>query len=197
MNRTITVAAGLLAAGLSYLVSPARAADDDKPAAPNAKQAVAIIHGAGANKDKIKGNVTFTQVSDGVKIVADVDGLKPGKHGFHIHEKADLSKPDLSSAGGHFNPGHHKHGGPDEAEHHAGDLGNLEADEQGHAHLEWVSKDLSIDDPKTGVIGHSAIIHEKEDDLKTDPSGNSGGRIAGGAIQLKSGTGRGAEGGSK
>ena len=190
MKNVLTFTVAAVAAGLFIGVS-ARAADP--PTKANAKQAAAIIHGAGAHKDKIKGDVTFTEVSDGVKIVAHVDGLTPGKHGFHIHEKTDLSKPDLTSAGPHFNPEGHKHGGPDSESHHAGDLGNLEADEHGHADYEMTVKDLTIQGSKNSVVGHSVIIHEKEDDLKTDPAGAAGARIAGGAIQVKSSTGRGVQ----
>ncbi|HZL36511.1 MAG TPA: superoxide dismutase family protein [Tepidisphaeraceae bacterium] len=150
--------------------------------ADNAMQAVAHVHGAGANKAKITGTVTFMQTSDGMKVVADIEGLSPGKHGFHIHEKPDLSAPDLSSAGGHFNPHKHKHGGPHSASHHAGDLGNLTADAKGHAHLDATFKGLSIEGTD-GVVGHSVIIHQDDDDLKTDPAGNAGKRIAGGVIK--------------
>lgn len=154
-------------------------------AADQGKTAVAMIHGAGDNRDKIHGKVTFTQEADGVKVVADVEGLMPGKHGIHIHEKNDLSKPDLSSAGGHFNPGgaEHHHSGPDDPKRHAGDLGNIEADQNGKGHLEMMSNELSIDGEKNGVVGHSVIIHKDPDDLKTQPAGNSGARIAGGAIE--------------
>ena len=137
---------------------------------------------ASGHKEEIKGTVTFTAAEGGVKVVADIDGLTPGQHGFHIHEKADMSDPALKSAGGHFNPDHHKHGGPESAEHHAGDLGNLTADAKGHAHLDAVFKGLTIEG-KDGVVGHSVIIHAKADDLKTDPAGDARRRIAGGAIE--------------
>ena len=151
-----------------------------------AKVAVAKIFGAGKTHDKITGTVTFTQAAHGVKIVVDVDGLTPGKHGIHIHEKPDLTDPKLISAGGHYNPdgAEHHHGSPTDAKRHAGDLGNLEVDDKGHGHLELSDEELSVDG-KNGVVGHSVIIHAKEDDLKTQPSGNSGDRVAGGAIALK------------
>ena len=188
-TRNVLHVALLLGAGVA--MTWARTASADNP--PTTKpEAVAIIHGAGDNKDKIKGTASFVPESEGIKIVVDVTGLTPGKHGIHVHQKPDLSAPDLSSAGPHFNPGgaSHHHGGPDDANHHAGDLGNIEADDSGHGHLELMSKDLSIEDPKTGVIGHSIIIHAKPDDLKTDPAGNSGARIAGGAIVLRDAGGR-------
>jgi Cu-Zn family superoxide dismutase len=138
-----------------------------------------------ANKE-VTGTVTFTQQANGVKVVTHLTGLSPGKHGIHIHEKADLSAPDLMSAGGHFNPEGHKHGAPDSEARHAGDLGNIEANADGKADLDETVTGLTIGDGgKDDIVGHSVIIHLKEDDLKTDPSGNSGGRIAGGVIEKK------------
>jgi Cu-Zn family superoxide dismutase len=129
---------------------------------------------------QVTGTVTFTKVGDEVQVVADIQGLKPGKHGFHIHEKGDCSAPDAASAGAHFNPTHQHHGGPMTPEHHSGDLGNIQADASGKAHLDWKGK-LSLAG-QDSIIGKSVVVHEKEDDLKTDPSGNSGARIACGAI---------------
>lgn len=151
------------------------------------KQAIAHIHGAGENRDKIHGTATFTQEEHGVKIVVDVEGLTPGKHGIHIHEKPDLSDPKLMSAGPHFNPddADHRHGGPNDPKRHAGDLGNIEAESNGHGHLDLIDDDLSVGG-KNSVVGHSLIIHEKRDDLKSQPAGDSGARIGGGVIVLGS-----------
>ncbi|HEX4629771.1 MAG TPA: superoxide dismutase family protein [Chthoniobacterales bacterium] len=130
---------------------------------------------------QVTGTVTFTKVGDDVQVVADITGLKPGKHGFHIHEKGDCSAPDAASAGGHFNPMHKHHGGPMTAERHEGDLGNIETDASGKTHLDWKGKlNLSGAD---SIIGKSIVVHEKEDDLKTDPAGNAGARVACGAIE--------------
>jgi len=133
------------------------------------------------------GTVTFTQVGDDkVKVAVDLQGLPPGKHGFHIHQKGDLSAPDLTSAGGHFNPEGHKHGGPDSEMHHAGDLGNLEADSSGNVKKEMTVEGISVGTgAKNDITGTSVIVHAKADDLKTDPAGNSGARIAGGTIEAK------------
>jgi Cu-Zn family superoxide dismutase len=129
---------------------------------------------------QVTGTVTFTKVGDEIQVVADIQNLKPGKHGFHIHEKGDCSAADAASAGAHFNPTQKHHGGPMTSDHHSGDLGNIEADASGKAHLDWKGKlSLSGND---SIIGRSVVVHEKEDDLKTDPSGNSGARIACGAI---------------
>jgi superoxide dismutase, Cu-Zn family len=129
---------------------------------------------------QVTGTVTFTKVGDQVQVVADIQGLKPGKHGFHIHEKGDCSAPDAASAGGHFNPTMKHHGGTSGMERHEGDLGNIETDASGKTHLDWKGK-LSLSG-KDSIIGKSVVVHEKEDDLKTDPSGNSGARVACGAI---------------
>src|SRR5207253_8217147 len=77
---------------------------------------------------QVTGTVTFTKVGDEVQVVADIQSLTPGKHGFHIHEKGDCSAADAASAGAHFNPTQKHHGGPTTPDHHSGDLGNLEAD---------------------------------------------------------------------
>ena len=140
----------------------------------------ATVRLGSSSNSKVTGTVTFTKVGDEVQVVANILNLTPGKHGFHIHEKGDCSAPDASSAGAHFNPTMKHHGGPMTADHHSGDLGNIEADASGKAHLDWKGK-LSLAGPDS-IIGKSVVVHEKEDDLKTDPSGNSGARIACGVI---------------
>jgi len=138
--------------------------------------------------NNVTGKVLFTESDGRVYIIADVSGLEPNsKHGFHIHEKGDLSAPDLSSAGAHFDPMAAKHHGePNDMKHatnHAGDLGNLNADSKGNAHLELTVTDLTIDGPTNAVLGRSVIVHAKVDDFQTQPTGNSGGRVAGGVIE--------------
>jgi Cu-Zn family superoxide dismutase len=209
MNRNYALAASIIASGMAWgctnngqnhtaANSPAPGAQTQSPnyaavaAAEAAKEAVAQIHGAGDTHDKIHGTATFTAVDKGLKVVVDVDGLTPGKHGIHIHEKADLSDPKLMSVGGHFNPegAEHHHAGLDDTKRHAGDLGNITVDSNGHGHLDAMTDALSIEG-KNGVVGHSIIIHEKEDDLKTQqPPGNAGGRVAGGAVMLATGSQR-------
>ena len=132
------------------------------------------------SNSKVTGIVNFTKVGDEVQVVADIQNLTPGKHGFHIHDKGDCSAPDAASAGAHFNPTMKHHGGTTGMERHEGDLGNITADASGKAHLDWKGK-LSLNG-NDSIIGKSIVVHEKEDDLKTDPSGNSGARVACGAI---------------
>lgn len=130
----------------------------------------------------VEGTVTFTSEQGGVRVIADVYHLTPGKHGFHVHEKGDCSAHDASSAGGHFNPFGKKHGGPGNPDRHAGDMGNLEADASGHAHYDRVDDLLELDGPNT-IVGRSVVVHADEDDLTSQPTGNSGARIACGVIE--------------
>jgi Cu-Zn family superoxide dismutase len=165
------ICAGLLVAGVSLINSNARAGD--------ATKAIAVLHPTtGSN---VMGTVTFTASGDEVKVVADLTGLKPGKHGFHIHEFGDCSAPDAKSAGGHFNPTNHHHGAPDATDRHAGDLGNIEADASGKVHLEISDKVMKLSGSDS-ILGHAVIVHEKADDLKTQPTGDAGGRVACGVI---------------
>ena len=130
---------------------------------------------------KVTGTITFTKTGDDVEVHGNIENLTPGTHGFHIHEKGDCSATDAASAGAHFNPTKQKHGGPDTAERHTGDLGNIEADKSGKAHIHWKGK-MSLSGADS-IIGKSVVVHEKADDLKTDPAGNSGARIACGVIE--------------
>jgi superoxide dismutase, Cu-Zn family len=143
-------------------------------------RAVAILHPT--QGDNVSGKVTFTEVEDGVRVEADVSGLSPGKHGFHVHEFGDCSAPDASSAGGHFNPTHERHGGADSLERHVGDMGNIEADASGNAKLTYLDHYMSLANDKLSIIGRAVIVHAKADDLKSQPAGDSGDRIACGVI---------------
>ncbi len=148
-------------------------------AADETTKAIAVL--GAASGSSVAGTVTFTSGSDGVKVVADITGLKPGKHGFHIHEFGDCSAADGKSAGGHYNPTKHEHGAPDVENRHVGDLGNIEADASGKAHLEMTDKMLKLSGDNS-IIGYGVIVHEKVDDLKTQPTGDAGGRVACGVI---------------
>jgi Cu-Zn family superoxide dismutase len=144
-------------------------------------KAIALLSPA---KDKtVKGVVTFTQMDKGVRVYAHLEGLTPGKHGFHIHEFGDCTAADLTSAGGHFNPTQMSHGAPTDEMRHSGDLGNIVADEKGMAMLEWVDPMMQLSGPSS-IIGHAVIVHAKEDDLKTQPTGNAGAREACGVIGI-------------
>jgi superoxide dismutase, Cu-Zn family len=143
------------------------------------EKAVAVL--TPTQGSSVAGKVSFTKVAGGVRIEAEVSGLKEGQHGFHIHEFGDCSAPDGASAGGHFNPTGDPHAGPKEAKRHAGDLGNLEAGKDGVAKLDWVDPTGSLEGAAS-FLGHGVIVHEKADDLKTQPTGNAGGRLACGIV---------------
>ena len=151
-----------------------------KAIAQETTKAIAVLHPASGSK--VTGTVTFTKTGDTVQVVADITGLTPGKHAFHIHEFGDCSAPDAASAGSHFNPTKKPHGAPDSAERHVGDFGTLEADSSGKAHLELKSNVLKFSG-ETSILGHAVIVHEKVDDY-SQPVGNAGGRVACGVIGI-------------
>ncbi|HTP47013.1 MAG TPA: superoxide dismutase family protein [Casimicrobiaceae bacterium] len=128
------------------------------------------------------GSVSFAQKGDKVTVTAKISGLSPGGHGFHIHEKGDCSAPDAMSAGGHFNPTGKAHGNPDSPDHHAGDMPMLQADASGNASLTAELSGVSIGTGSADIIGKSVIVHKDADDYKTQPTGNSGARLACGVI---------------
>jgi len=131
------------------------------------------------------GTVIFTQEVEGIRVEATVEGLDPeGVHGFHIHEVGDCSAPDATSAGGHFNPFDTPHGGPDApaGERHVGDLGNLEADEEGRATYDR-RNDLLAFHGEANIVGRSVIVHAQADDLESQPVGDAGARLACGVIE--------------
>ena len=129
---------------------------------------------------EISGTVTFTQEGDAVTMQIDVAGLTPGLHGIHLHQTADCSSDDGLSTGGHWNPTGHDHGKWEETDSfHAGDIGNLDADEEGNASLTFTTDKWCIgcDDDTKNIIGRGLIIHADADDFETQPTGNAGGRI--------------------
>jgi superoxide dismutase, Cu-Zn family len=125
------------------------------------------------------GTVRFVQAGAKVQVSGEVRGLKPGgEHGFHVHEKGDCSAPDGTSAGGHYNPAGAPHGSHDAPSHHAGDLPSLKADAQGVAKFSFETSSVSVGGGAADVIGKGLIVHRDPDDFKTQPTGNSGPRLA-------------------
>jgi superoxide dismutase, Cu-Zn family len=145
--------------------------------------AVADLQPAPGNP--VSGRVTFSQNGNRVTVVADIRGLPPNTtHGFHIHEKGDCTPPDFASAGGHFNPGGHPHAAPGTSTRHAGDLGNLEAGANGRAYRRIIVDNITLGSGANSVMGRGVIVHERRDDLTSQPSGDAGGRIACGTIRV-------------
>ncbi len=131
-----------------------------------------------------KGTVTFKQHGKHVMVHARISGLKPfGEHGFHVHEKGDCSSGDGMGTGGHFNPTAKPHG-PQDGDHHAGDLPALKADASGSADVRFHLEGVTLGDGgPTDLSGKGLIVHVGPDDYKTQPTGNSGARIACGVIE--------------
>jgi len=123
--------------------------------------------------------------SAGVFIKATLHDLPPGVHAFHFHQKAQCDAPDFKSAGRHFNPDGKKHGLENPEGHHAGDMNNFTVNAKGRAKLKVVNKDVTLGDDSHSLFsngGTALMIHAKPDDMKTDPAGNAGDRIACGVI---------------
>lgn len=133
------------------------------------------------------GKVDLTEGADGVTIAVKAEGLPPGKHGIHIHEKGECTPPLFETAGGHFNPTEKEHGFNNLKGFHLGDLPNVEVDAEGKLDTAVTTAELTLASGKENSIldddGSALVIHANEDDYKTDPSGNSGDRIACAVIQ--------------
>jgi Cu-Zn family superoxide dismutase len=129
----------------------------------------------------VNGEVTFTQEGDKVKMMAQLTGLSEGEHAIHIHEKADCSAADGTSAGGHWNPTFQPHGkwGAKEG-YHKGDIGNLTADAEGNAIVEFETDEwcLGCNEEAKNIIGKSVIVHQGVDDFVTQPTGDAGARVS-------------------
>lgn len=138
----------------------------------------------------VQGNVTFVQIGDGpVAIFGKITGLSPGSHGFHIHEKGDVST-GCAAAGGHFNPQNKTHGAPEDVNRHVGDLGNIVADANGVAEIRGEDRVISLMGPH-GILDRAVVVHFLPDDLGKGgyadslTTGHAGDRIGCGTIKIK------------
>jgi superoxide dismutase, Cu-Zn family len=168
------------------------------PVAAAAKPAAAPMPAPGATASlesaddpKLSGTVTFTQLVDAVRVEIKVEGADhPGPHGVHLHENGkcehDPAGKHYTSAGGHFNPTAAPHACREATTHHAGDFGNIEIQPDGTGHLVVVTSMLSLRGPNS-PIGKAVILHTGADDCKTQPTGNSGGRLACGLVLAEGG----------
>lgn len=148
-----------------------------------APQATAPIESRSGSK--VTGKAVFTELpSGGTKVEVWIENANPGVHGIHLHEKGDCSAPDASSAGPHFNPTGDPHAGPADAKHHAGDWGNITVGADGKGHLEITTQMLTVKPGPNSVVGKAVVFHEKADDLKTQPSGDAGGRFGCGVVAM-------------
>lgn len=151
-------------------------------AADSSDRAHAVL--APASGSDVSGTLSFVGTGEGVRITGRIAGLEPGStHGFHIHENGNCSAPDASSAGGHFNPMHQPHGHPGEGSRHAGDLPNQQANAEGVATVGVLAPDIELGTGgSSDIVGRAIVVHAKPDDYTSQPSGDSGARIACGVI---------------
>jgi superoxide dismutase, Cu-Zn family len=157
----------------------------------------ALLPAASHAKDKgIKVNLKNAQGADlgtveikpagaGVALKLNLTGLTPGEHAIHFHQNAKCDGPDFKSAGPHFNPDTRKHGLENPEGAHAGDMLNFTADGKGMAKGTIVNKGVNLGSDAHSLFsngGTALVVHAKPDDMKTDPAGNAGDRIACGVI---------------
>jgi superoxide dismutase, Cu-Zn family len=131
------------------------------------------------------GSAVIADQAKGVVLDLHLHGLPPGEHAIHFHQSAHCDLPDFQTAGGHNNPDSKKHGFDNPQGHHAGDMTNFKVGDDGKAEVKLEDKDVTVSPGPHSLLnfgGSSVIIHAKPDDYKTDPSGNSGDRIACGVI---------------
>lgn len=174
---------------MSTTTAPSTSTAAAATAAPKAMSVTSSTGGVSASLiplqgSKANGTVRFTQKGSKVNVAGEVFGLTPGLHGFHIHEAGDCSAPDGASAKGHFNPANKPHGAHT-GERHSGDLGNITADASGMANINVDVDGISLSTGANGILTRSVIVHADPDDLKSQPAGNSGKRIACGIIVQK------------
>lgn len=162
------------------VASPPAETDTRATVQPTAAQAV-LRSQAGY---EVAGTVRFEQIGDQISITAGLSGLPPGQHGFHVHEMGDCSHPEFETAGDHFNPTGNDHGGPQSAAHHAGDLGNITAGEDGTVGYTLDTARITLREGATSVLGRAIVVHRDTDQFDVQPDGNAGPRIACGVIEL-------------
>jgi Cu-Zn family superoxide dismutase len=183
-SSALLAAAVLAGAGGGAPARPAHADEHQHGAPAKAPTAAVAVLVPTAGND-VHGVVTFTKKEGGILVKAEVTGLAPGKHGFHVHEFGDLRSPDGMSAGGHFNPEGAPHALPDGAPKHVGDLGNIEADASGKATYERLDRGLAFEGPHS-ILGRGLVIHAQPD-TGAQPVGNAGARVAVGVIGVAGG----------
>jgi Cu-Zn family superoxide dismutase len=177
-NLTISILV-LPLAGIALLScdSSRVAADDSTP-----NKATATLRNASG---QVVGEATITKQSKGVEFQVKTHDIPAGEHAIHVHEKGMCDPPDFESAGAHFNPNHKSHGLDDPSGPHAGDLPNFTADNDGKADFDFENELMDLSTGTNSLLkagGTALVIHAKPDDGKTDPSGESGSRIACGVI---------------
>ncbi|MGI9296049.1 MAG: superoxide dismutase family protein [Pseudomonadales bacterium] len=195
LNSTLIISVAMLAACAEKTEQAVNASEkiSEKAAATIDEEGVAKFAQVGSATATLNptagnetgGTVTFEPNTDqtAMRVTIKVTGLSPGDHGLHIHEIGDCSAADGKSAGGHFNPAASEHGAPGSAAHHVGDLGNITADEEGNASTEMEAAELSFSGDNS-ILNRAVIVHADADDLRSQPTGAAGARVACGVIHL-------------
>lgn len=182
-SRKTRMKAALAVAGIAMAVLVAGCASTEPRKAGSGGTATALLKPTVGNA--ATGSVRFTQEGDGVLVLVAVHGLPPDTtHGMHLHQTGDCSAPDGMSAGGHFNPDGKPHG-PQDGPHHAGDMPAIRADANGVASATFVLRGVSVSDGPHTIIGKALIVHAAADDYTTQPTGQSGARIACGVVMRR------------
>jgi Cu-Zn family superoxide dismutase len=131
------------------------------------------------------GRATLSESGGAVHVAVEVQGLPPGKHGFHVHSVGKCDPPDFTTSGSHFNPTGKKHGLKSADGAHLGDMPNLEVGPDGKGKGHFTLTGVTLGEGANGLLGpngSAVVVHEKVDDEATDPGGNSGARIACGVV---------------
>jgi Cu-Zn family superoxide dismutase len=171
--------AGCATTGSEGEAASAASAKAPPPAGP---MATALLKSAAGADD---GKAEVVETSAGLQVTVWVKGLTPGEHGAHIHMTGDCTPPDFKTAGGHWNPTNHQHGKDNPAGMHMGDMPNITVGADGTGELQFTipgGKLSSGDMPLLDADGAAVVIHAAPDDMKSDPAGNAGGRLACGVL---------------
>ena len=177
----------LSALAASVLAGSAIARDRTGPA-PDARSRQAkpvTVKLVDAKSDSI-GTATLSPAPAGVTIALAIKGLSPGEHAIHVHGTAKCEGPAFTSAGGHFNPEQKQHGINNPQGPHAGDMPNFTVDASGRSSATVVAPGITLGDGPRSVFtggGTALVIHERADDMTSDPAGNAGARVACGVIR--------------
>ena len=188
MKTPLTTA--LLAAAVATLTAcsstpPAKETAAPSPAAQSTAKS-ATVNLASASGSLVSGKLNVVPMGTGVHLTGEIGGLTPGStHAIHIHEKGDCSAADASSAGGHFNPDAQPHGKVGSGPHHGGDMDNIVANREGVAQVNAHAEGVTLGGGAANdVAGKAVIVHAAQDDYRTQPTGNAGGRVACGIITV-------------
>jgi Cu-Zn family superoxide dismutase len=185
MHARLPVVA-LLTLALAACASAPTSKQAPPPPVPQHRVQHALVNMAPASASLVSGRLKVDAIDGGVRIHGDLGGLsRGGHHAIHVHERGDCSAADGSAAGGHFNPAAAAHGRAGTPPHHLGDMDNLHAGNDGVAHV-----DIRLDGVTLGsgaandILGRALIVHAGPDDYSSQPSGNSGARVACGVIEI-------------